>query len=210
MSDCITTEERYVSATHSSNLRCETGEDAPLGDTAILIAAGWSPSRIGSAMLRLHSEYDGVSHPRRMTQAAIDAYAATLTGTPKDKAAQAQQDAHTWHMHEQAIMLGRMKSLPAVREQLTIVADRYNMDNPARIASAVLLHWLQDVCPECHGVQREVIKDTPSLSAVACPACHGTGKARLPYGEAGRRLLGFIEDALDSARASIKRRLRHE
>lgn len=223
MTDCMSTEERYVIATHSSNLRCETGEDTPMGDVAILIASGWSPSRIGAALLRLHSEWDGASHPCRMTQAAIDAYALSLDGGKvplvfsaaglavhlAQRSSEASKTANTWHMHEQAIMFGRLKSLPAVREQLTIQADRYRLENPARLASAVLLHFLDDVCPECHGVQREQIKDTPSLSNVACPACHGSGKSRIPCGEAGRKLRNFIDDALDAARVSIKQRLRH-
>lgn len=54
----ITIAERYVNAGRSSNLRCETGEDAPMGDTAILIAAGWSPARIGAALMRLHTKVD--------------------------------------------------------------------------------------------------------------------------------------------------------
>jgi hypothetical protein len=53
-----TVEERYVAANQSSNLRLETGEDAPLGDAAVLIAAGWSASRIGAALMRLHTRID--------------------------------------------------------------------------------------------------------------------------------------------------------
>jgi hypothetical protein len=56
--DVLTVAERYVSATQSSNLRCETGDDAPMGDTAILIAAGWSASRIGAALMRLQTKID--------------------------------------------------------------------------------------------------------------------------------------------------------
>ena len=35
----VTIAERYVTAGRSSNLRCETGDDAPMGDAAVLIAA---------------------------------------------------------------------------------------------------------------------------------------------------------------------------
>jgi len=47
--------ERYISAGQSSNLKCETREDAPHGDTAVLIAAGWSQSRLGGLLMRLQS-----------------------------------------------------------------------------------------------------------------------------------------------------------
>lgn len=56
--DAPTIAERYVSAGNSSNLRCETGEDAPMGAAAIFIAAGWSQSRIGMALMRLHTKAD--------------------------------------------------------------------------------------------------------------------------------------------------------
>lgn len=56
--DAPTIAERYVRAGSSSNLRCETGDDAPMGDAAILIAAGWSASRIGAALMRLHTKVD--------------------------------------------------------------------------------------------------------------------------------------------------------
>ena len=50
--------ERYITAAQSSNLRCDTREDAPIGSTGILIAVGWSPSRVGAALMRLHSKTD--------------------------------------------------------------------------------------------------------------------------------------------------------
>lgn len=206
MADQITTDERYTSATHSSNLRVEAARP---GDVDVLIAMGMSPSRLGAALLRLHSEWDGASRPRRMTQAAIDAYAATLGGKPDERARQARADADMWHGHELAMMLGRVKSLPAVRHQLTMVADRYRIEHAARIASAVLLWWLDPICLECHGQEREQIKDTPILSDVACPVCRGSGRKVLPHGDAGRKLMDCIDGAIDAARVSLKKRLRN-
>ena len=51
-------EEQYSQATQSSNLRCDTRDGAPLGDVAPLIAMGWSPSRVGAALMRLHTKAD--------------------------------------------------------------------------------------------------------------------------------------------------------
>lgn len=54
-----TVEECYTGATHSQNLKCETRDDAPLSDTDVLIACGLTPGVLGSALMRLHSEWDG-------------------------------------------------------------------------------------------------------------------------------------------------------
>lgn len=80
MSEPITVEERYTTATHTSNMRVEADKR---GDADLMIAAGWCSSTLGSALLRLHSEWDGLAKPRKMTKAAIEAYAATLDGTEK-------------------------------------------------------------------------------------------------------------------------------
>lgn len=50
--------ERYITANQSSNLKCDTRADAPLGAVGLLVAAGWSPSRIGVALMRLHTRPD--------------------------------------------------------------------------------------------------------------------------------------------------------
>lgn len=65
--------ERYSTAIQSSNLRCETREDAPLGSTGILIAAGWSPSRIGASLLRLHTKTDRLGLEQVHSQIMIKA-----------------------------------------------------------------------------------------------------------------------------------------
>ena len=71
--DVLTIAERYVSATQSSNLRCETGDDAPMGDTAILIASGWSPARIGALLMRLHTKPERMGLEQAHQQIAIQA-----------------------------------------------------------------------------------------------------------------------------------------
>ena len=204
--DVMTIEEHYTSATHSSNLRVQAD---CRGDADVMISAGWSHSRVGMALLRLHSEYDGVQHPRKMHQSAIEAYALTLPGTPAQRLYQARADANRWHQHELALMLGRIKSLPAVREQLTIKAHHLGMESPRDVAAAVLLWWLDKVCHMCHGQKREVIANTPILSDIVCPVCHGEGERKLPYGENGRKLANFMDDCIYRARQSLKNRLHY-
>jgi hypothetical protein len=173
MSDnIITTEERYTSATHASNLRCES--DKP-GQIDPIIAAGMSPSRLGAALLRLHSEYDGASKPPGQA---------------------AQTDV--------TMMMVSLKSLPGVCEQLAMAAYRMGID--VKVSGTVLLWWLDHKCPACGGTALELVKG--GKTGRACKKCRGTGQSKIPHGDAGRRLASYIDDAVNSARASIKRRLR--
>ena len=206
-----TVDEKYVSATHASNLRACADE---VGQVDPIIAAGMCQSRLGMALLRLHSEYDSTPHPRKMTDAAIGAYAVTLDGA-KDNTASHKQNlvaahhqAEQWHIHELKLMLGRLKSLPDVREELALTAHRFGMEHPREVAVGVLAWWVDSVCGMCHGRQNEKIKDAPILATAVCPACRGSGKRLLPYGEAGKRLSSHIDDCLNAARASLKKRLR--
>lgn len=206
MKEPITTDERYSSAAHSSNLRVEADKR---GDADVMIAAGWSPSRVGAALLRLHSEWDGLAKPRKLSQEAIKRYALTLSGKPEDKEAKAQRIAHDWYMHEAGLMLSQLKSLSSVRGQLVIKAEKWNVEDALDVVSAVLLWWLDPVCGVCHGQERKQIPGTPVLSDVACPSCRGSGKRQLPKGRDGREIDRFIADCLDQARVSIGKRLRN-
>lgn len=171
-------EERYISAAHSGNMRVEADRT---GDADVMIAAGWCQSRIGMALLRLHSEYDSSQHPRDQ----------------KSK----------WFMHEASLMLMCMKSLPSVREQLTLKAVDFGMGSPQDVAMSVLIWWLDRTCPVCHGQKREVIANTPILSDIVCPACLGSGERKIPCGDAGRQMASFIDESIHAARQSLKKRL---
>lgn len=171
--------ERYTNATHATSLKVEADKG---GAADLLIACGWSPSRLGSALLRLHSEYDGVEHPKRGT--AI-------------------------YAHEFAMMLGKLKTLREVRYQLTLQAENWRMDGASDVAANVLLWWLDRVCHKCHGVRFEVIPGTPSLSGRLCRACHGSGETPLMHSSDARRMVNHIENCINTARQSIKRRLQN-
>lgn len=153
-----TTEENYLRATTSSNLRVEADV---IGSADVLIAAGWSASRIGSALMRLHTKPDTAA-------------------------------------------------LALVHEQASMQAVRFKIDRPDVVASAVIAWWLTRQCKVCHGLKFELIPGTPTLSDKACPACKGTGEARLPHGEAGRKMAGWMDECKASAVDGIKRRLRPE
>lgn len=213
--DAITIDEAYTSATHASNLRVEMDADRR-SNADVLIAAAWSPSRLGGALLRLHSEFDGAQHPRRMTPAAIGAYAKTIAPAPGlaekeaalDQITKARDFANEQYRHEAMLLLGRLKTLPEVRNQLAFRAQMWGVFKPEDVAFAVLIWWLDPICKGCHGIKFELIKDTPIKSTKLCKSCRGTGEAPLPHREEGRRLANYIDDCIQRARDSMKNRLR--
>lgn len=176
--DRRTTDEAYATATSSSNLRCDTREHAPINDSDVLTAAGWSPVRIGGALLRLVTEYGS---------------AARAPG------ADTRTDA--------AMFMSRLRTLPEVRDQLALRLRVWGVEHPERAALAIIAAWLQRVCSKCGGRGFDVVPGTARLSGRACKACNGSGQERLPMGEVGRRAANFLDDAVQAARSSIRPRL---
>ncbi|QHJ00101.1 hypothetical protein GT347_20220 [Xylophilus rhododendri] len=197
-----TTEEAYTSATMSSNLRVEADRR---GDADILIAAGWSKSRIGGALLRLHSEFDGAEKVRMAT--AADFLAGT-TGKPRDRRHAAGAQAHAFNLHETGLLLQKLKSLPDVRAQLALQLTVWKVEQPEEVAVGVLRWWLSQPCPVCKGTKYQVAEGTGRHNGKACRACQGTGLRESPHGQAGRRLANFMDDCVQRARDQIGKRLR--
>lgn len=125
-----TTEEAYVSATQSSNLRCEPDKRT---DLDVLIAAGCTPGILGSALMRLHSEFDSSSEKQART--ATDAI----------------------------LLMGKLKSLPRVLEALEGWALLRGLDAPGKLAQAVTAYYLDSKCTACEGRGHERIAGTPML-----------------------------------------------
>lgn len=61
--DKPTVEETYSRSVNAANLRMETREDSQTSAADILVAAGWSASHMGAALMRLRTEYDGLGMP---------------------------------------------------------------------------------------------------------------------------------------------------
>ncbi|AVS82167.1 hypothetical protein C8244_14795 [Paracidovorax avenae] len=194
--DSRTVQEAYSTAGNSSNLRFCVREGASRSDADLLVAAGWSRSRVGGALLRLHSEYDGADHSGMPRSDMLHA-------SPKDRSQDVEQRLALRH----AQVLARLKTLPQVREQLAAQATRWRIDAPHSVATAVLYWWLQPTCSACEGRKFESVPGTARLSSRACKACAGTGLSRVPHGEAGRRMANFIDDCVHRARQSIGNRL---
>lgn len=212
--DVITTDEQYSTATNASNLRVEADKRS---QADILIAAGWSHSRAGMALLRLHSEYDGAKHapaaaPDQLRRLVLsfDKGMPPMVFSNKGQAAhdaanmrRALQMVAEWQLHETALTLGRLKTLPEARARLIAHVELWKrpVESPADLVADVLMWWLDSVCPVCHGAERD------RHGKAVCPSCRGSGRRKLPQGEAGRKLANLIDDSLSAARTSIKKRL---
>ena len=168
-----TTEEAYALAVSSSNLRMHM--DADRGSTAdILVAAGWSQSRIGASLMRLHSQWEHCEHPVRLEKDAVQRLAQERVDKFNEKAKPdllaAQAEADRWYLHECALVLQRLKELPATRAQLTAQIVKWKVFDAADKAPRVILWWLDQNCPACNGT-----KYGPSGRGTMCKPCKGSG-----------------------------------
>jgi len=168
-------DEQYAGANNTSNLTIDPERKMP-GD--VIIAAGWSPTRTGASILRLHSEWDGAEHPARPSETDLK------------------------------LLAGKLKTFKEVRDQIINQAALWGIEDPFPVSVDVLWWWLAPTCTACQGRRWELISNTPHLSGRLCYSCHGTGKKRLPHGPAGKRLAIWIDTCVDMARQSMKQRLR--
>lgn len=230
-----TIEERYSSATNASNLKVE--RDSNVRNVAdILIAAGWSRSRFGTALMRLQSEWDGSAKPRAMSAAAVKVLAATFTkdlgpdgkvqvealGTEAETKRRegtggfervlpleaARRQAHEWHMHELGLLFQRLKTLPEVRDMLDAYGCLRRIESSAVVAAGVIAWWLHHTCPSCHGGRYEMVPGTDTRSARICKTCKGSGNSKVPFGMDGAAMVAEIEVALHGATCSMGARAR--
>ena len=170
-------EERYTYAVTAQNLRSNTRDCAPIGAVDVLTAAGWSKSRMGQSLLRLAGEYDGAA------RAGCD--------TPMDA----------------AMFVGKLRTLPEVRNQLGLLLAQWGVDNAYDQALRVIAWWLYKTCSKCHGRGYDVVPGTGRLSGKMCRPCSGSGQAPIPCGETGRRMASYMDDCISRARQSIRRGL---
>ena len=180
-------EERYSSATNTSTMKMEVERAMPID---VLTAAGWSQSRIGAALLRLHSEFDAAEKPR-------------LYKSPHTS----RKDAAAWLVHEQKLLMGKLKTLPDVRGQVVHYVTLWGYAEPVGKSAAVLLWWLDQTCPACHGTKYEVVAGTNRQSGKLCRTCQGSGLMPVPHGQDGKRLANWLDGCVQLARTSISKSL---
>jgi hypothetical protein len=211
--------EQYQTAIQSKRLLME---EHRTGAVEVLVAAGWSPSRLGMGLLRVHSEWDGAAKPKRLTEAQVAVLAANFRaddakaqesarmrgkqwqsqGKPETRA---KAEAALWYRRELMLLAQSLKSRASVLEQLTQWAILRGID--PLIVGPALYWWLSSTCPVCdgHGVRKA--EGAARLSAKRCNHCHGTGK--VPHPEGSARVLAHIDYAVSVARGSLKKRLRN-
>lgn len=216
-------EETYTGAVASSNLRFESREGSPTGAAGLLIAAGWSPSRLGAQLMRLHSEWDGSSKPEKPTPERIKALASTIKDVVVDgktvpgfvqvgdrkvpRDFWAFGEAHRWYEQELRTLVGKLKSLTEARRELTLQAMKWKIEDPERTAGAVIKYWLDQTCSGCDGLKWKKAPGAPALSSRMCHACDGTGISPVPHGQEGRRLVNYIDNCVSIARRDMAKRL---
>lgn len=205
-------EERYTSANNTSNLRVEA--ERP-GDADLLIAAGWSRSRLGAALLRLHSEWDAAEKPARPTKAAIEALASSypvvvkIKGKKDPRIARATEEANAWHLSAMRQLVGTLRMLPDVRRELELQAVRWRISGALEVVPAVVKYWLDQKCGGCGGLKFKLTPDGSALSGRLCHVCSGSGLGAVPCGQDGRRLCNFLDECVGRAQQSIRSRLRN-
>lgn len=203
-------DERYSSATHATKL---TVDPDHTGAADMLIAAGWSESRLGTALLRLVSEWDGASKPQPMHARGINILAIEIAREKGRDLAdadhkEARQQAVKWLEHEHKILMGKLKTLPEVRAALTAWVHDQRIPDHQTVAAETLMWWLDATCKHCHGRKWEIIKDTGRLSDKVCPACRGSGYRPHPAGIHATPVLIFLDRCVQKGRESMKYRLR--
>lgn len=217
-------EETYLVASNSSNLRVEADRR---GDGDMVIVAGWTHSRIGMALLRLHSEWDRAEKPRKPLPATVALLAATLPRIqpeqfvisvkamdkhwkkePALRADLARQQVQRWYMSKMRSLIGSLSSLASVRHQLTETALVWGLEEATDVVPATIAYWLDQTCPHCHGLKFLQVPGAPALSARACKPCDGTGVAPVPHGQPGRRIANYMDFCVSCARGQLKERLR--
>lgn len=176
--------ERYITANNATSLVADA--DSVRGNVDVLIAAGWSKSPLGLALLRLVSEYDAAVKRRGVLRQNADA----------------EKNGGVLNLFAQ------LRSLESAVYGVEMQAQHWEISSPREKSIAVVLHWLDHTCRACDGSKFQRIPNTPALSVKVCKCCRGTGVVRIPFGEDGRRLANYIDDCLHSARNSIKKRLR--
>lgn len=209
--------ERYETATHASRILLE---EHRTGAADVLVAAGWSPTRIGMALLRLHGEWTAAAKPKRPAAGAVEAIesgikaederAAGRWGPPNPKApkpapakARAQAEADRWFANELRLLAIGLKSRATVWDQIAPWAAGKGIATETVAES--LLHWLAPTCQHCDGHGLRKVPNAPALSARQCSKCQGTGNRPPPAGSG--KVLQHLDYCVGLARGSLKVRL---
>lgn len=201
--------EAYASAVTSTNMRVEADRR---GDADVIIAAAWSMSRVGSVLLRLHSEFDRSERPRPVQPEQFLALVPLKVGqarvSEKDRASRARALAHGANVAAISQLLSGLHSMPAACVQVADRCARWGMHDADAAARTMVRWWLHSRCPACGGTMYQVAPGAQRHTGKACKACHGVGTVPVPLGQDGRRVANWMDSAVEAARHQIRNRLR--
>ena len=177
MTEARTVAEAYSISCNTDDLTVKAERRS---DADALIASGMTPGMLGSALLRLQSEWDGTAKPRKLTET------------------------------DARLLYGSLKTLPKVIDAVGQWAARKGYRDPYELAGGAVAYWLDCVCHACSGRGRELMPNAsrPTLGNI-CRARGGNGRRRPPAGEAGKDVLRLMDESVERARWSIKKRLRN-
>lgn len=208
-------EEQYTSAMSTSDLRVEADRKC---DADIIIVSGWSQGRIGGALMRLHTEYDGSEKPRLldfgyfMPDLVRAAAAVAKDGkVSKEEMRRLKKRAHElankFNVSQLTVFLSKLKSLPEVRTQVTLELLKRGMKDAEPVAVDLIRWWLHQTCPVCNGTKMQTAEGTGRHNGKACPECQGTGKTVSPAEALGRRTASWMDQCVERHRATLCRRV---
>ncbi|SDN51584.1 hypothetical protein [Polaromonas sp. JS666] len=208
-------EERYGAAAGSSNLRLDENRR---GAVNLLIAAGVAArgeqkgSRVlGGALQRLLTEWEQVAKPQRMPAMSFKAWIDALPlikvgeregrdgeivpimGRDKEgarrKRDEQQKQSELMYGKELMLLAQKLPSRFLVREILFAVAVQWGCEEPEEVVAAAIAHWLASKCQNCQGTGSVQAGD----KIRTCDKCHGSTQARVPGGDAGHRMVDYMD-----------------
>lgn len=212
-------EEQYQTAGNTSDLTVEADRRGA-GD--VIIAAGWSPSRLGGALSRLHTDWDRAEKPARLDKAGIDRIAASLRtedahaketadrrgapwAKPSPALGRAQQIAQEWYGQEVANLIGRLHALPEVYTQVVLKLARWGVEEAEHKAAGVIRWWLNQACPSCNGTKLQTVEGTNRHGGKVCKLCSGSGLREIPHGQEGRRMANYLDSCVEDWAGAMRR-----
>jgi hypothetical protein len=167
--------EKYLTAVNASDLTVRADREGPVD---ALVQVALSRGKVGHALLRLHSEFDGVA--RR--------------GLKPDQVFRQMPSMPAVH-DGMFMMATEFEALPPTRERLRAVD---------RLILAVLCWWMDPTCKCCGGTGWVSSTKNPKR---LCIECRGRKEAPIPEGEDGRHMLAFMDGCMHKHRASVKGRM---
>lgn len=212
-----TVAESYAGAISSGSSRMEAHRTKPAD---LIAAAGMSPYRMGTALMRLVSEWQSGAVPRP-TAAPSERDLRKLGLGAEAAVAEARRLAAQrvdWHLHEVQLRFQRLKTLGTVRAGLLHWVRDRGWDDAEGLVAAVLQHFLSPKCPKCGGSGVIVVEGTGGRSAGkrcradACRKSDIPGELLVPHQGRGRALLAYMRQCTGQAAHDMRdgtRKLRH-